>query len=219
MILVPITVAALIWQWIALPSLPAQKRLRFSALREVLSRPYFFRAMAAATFTWGSAFTMFTYLRPFLEQITGVGVNSLSLLLLVLGCAGFLGTWLAGRLVRQNVERLLKLPPLVMGLMTAGLMILGSNVIATAIFMFVWGAMNTAMSVIWMTWMTQNMDDAPEAAGSMMVASIQTAILLGAVIGGALLDSISIYATFLGSIFLALLALALVGNGKSLLKP
>ncbi|HRM75557.1 MAG TPA: MFS transporter, partial [Paracoccus sp. (in: a-proteobacteria)] len=44
--------------------------------------------------------------------------------------------------------------------------------------------MNTLLSVIFMTWMTRNLDDAPEAGGSLMVAAIQTSILLGAVIGG-----------------------------------
>ncbi|OOL13210.1 MFS transporter, partial [Ochrobactrum sp. P6BS-III] len=79
--------------------------------------------------------------------------------------------------------------------------------------------MNTMFSVIWMTWMSQNADDAPEAAGSLMVAAIQASILLGAVVGGLLLDGISVQATFIGSIVLAVLALMLIGNGERMLKP
>ncbi|AYF03258.1 MFS transporter (plasmid) [Paracoccus yeei] len=79
--------------------------------------------------------------------------------------------------------------------------------------------MNTLFSVIWMTWMSQNADDAPEAAGSLMVAAIQGSILLDAVVGGLLLGGISIRATFIGSVVLAILALALIGNGRTLLKP
>lgn len=85
--------------------------------------------------------------------------------------------------------------------------------------MAVWGAMNTMFSVIWMTWMSQNADDAPEAGGSLMVAAIQASILLGAVVGGLLLDGISIRATFIGSVVLALLALALIRDGRHMLKP
>ena len=70
-----------------------------------------------------------------------------------------------------------------------------------------------------MTWMAQNVDDAPEAAGSLMVAAIQASILFGAVAGGWLLDGISIQATLIGSITLALAAIALIGNGQRLLKP
>lgn len=217
--LTPIVAINLVWHVIALPSLPAHRRQDFRAMFDLLKRSYFQRGLAACMLSWGSAFTMFTYLRPFLEQVTGVDVTMLSILLLLLGCAGFIGTWAAGRFIKGNVVRFLKLPALVMGGATVGLLLLGFSVVAAGLFMAIWGAMNTMFSVIWMTWMSQNADDAPEAAGSLMVAAIQASILLGAVVGGFLLDGISIQATFIGSVVLAVLAIALIGNGQRLLKP
>jgi predicted MFS family arabinose efflux permease len=217
--LTPIVAINLVWHVVALPSLPAHGKPDFRAMFELLKRRYFLRGLAACMLSWGSAFTMFTYLRPFLEKVTGVDVTTLSVLLLLLGCAGFIGTWAAGRFLKGNIAPFLKLPALMMGGATMGLLLLGSFVIATALFMMIWGAMNTMFSVIWMTWMSQNADDAPEAAGSLMVAAIQTSILLGAVVGGLLLDGISIQATFIGSVVLAILALVLIGNGQRMLRP
>jgi len=217
--LTPIVAINLVWHVIALPSLPAGQKQDFRAMFDLLKRPYFLRGLVACMLSWGSAFTMFTYLRPFLEQVTGVDVTMLSVLLLLLGCAGFIGTWAAGRFIKGNVAPLLKLPALVMGGATAGLLLLGFSVAAVGLFMAIWGAMNTMFSVIWMTWMSQNADDAPEAAGSLMVAAIQASILLGAVVGGFLLDGISIQATFIGSVVLAVLAVMLIGNGQRMLKP
>lgn len=217
--LVPIVAVNLVWHLVSLPSLPARQRQDFRTMFGLLKRPYFLRGLIAAMLSWGSAYTMFTYLRPFLEQVTGVDVTVLSVLLLVLGCAGFVGTWAAGRFLSGNVAPLLKLPALVMGACTLGLLIMGGSVFAAGLFLAVWGAMNTAISVIWMTWMSQNADDAPEAAGSLMVAAIQSSILLGAVVGGLLLDSMTVVATFTGSIVLAGLAVALIGTGRRLLKP
>ena len=217
--LTPIVAVNLAWHVIALPSLPAGEKQDFRAMFGLLKRPYFLRGLMACMLSWGSAFTMFTYLRPFLEQVTGVDVTTLSVLLLLLGCAGFIGPWAAGRFIKGNVASLLKLPALVMGGATAGLLLLGFSVAAVGLFMAIWGAMNTMFSVIWMTWMSQNADDAPEAAGSLMVAAIQASILLGAVVGGFLLDGISIQATFIGSVVLAVLAVMLIGNGQSMLKP
>lgn len=217
--LTPVVAINLVWHMVALPSLPTAQRQDFRAMFGLLKRPYFLRGLVACMLSWGSAFTMFTYLRPFLEKVTGVDVATLSILLLLLGCAGFIGTWAAGRFLKGNVAPFLKLPALVMGGATLGLLLLGFSVVAAALFMAIWGAMNTMFSVIWMTWMSQNVDDAPEAAGSLMVAAIQASILLGAVVGGALLDSLSIQATFIGSIVLAVLAVALIGNGRGLLKP
>lgn len=217
--LTPIVALNLVWLTAALPSLPAGRPQSFGAFRSLLHRPHFARGLLAVTLTWGSAFTMFTYLRPFLEQVTQVDVAQLSALLLALGCAGFIGTWAAGKFTGPHIAPLLKLPALVMGGCTVGLLVLGGSVVATGVLLVVWGAMNTAMSVIWMAWMARNVDDAPEAAGSLMVAGIQASIMLGAVIGGLLLDALAIEATFTGSVLLALAALALIGSGRSLLKP
>ncbi|KAB2766081.1 MFS transporter [Brucella anthropi] len=217
--LMPIVAINLVWHVAALPSLPARQRQDFRSMFALLKRPHFQRGLAACMLSWGSAFTMFTYLRPFLEEVTQVDVTTLSVLLLLLGCAGFVGTWAAGRFLKGNVAPFLKLPALIMGGATLGLLLLGFSIIAAGMFMAIWGAMNTMFSVIWMTWMSQNADDAPEAAGSLMVAAIQASILLGAVVGGLLLDGISIQATFIGSIVLAVLALMLIGNGERMLKP
>lgn len=217
--LTPIVAVNLVWHLIALPSLPAHQRQDFRAMFALLKRPFFLTGLIASMLSWGSAFTMFTYLRPFLEQVTGVDVTMLAVLLVVLGCAGFLGTWASGHFLGGNVAPLLKLPALLMGGSTLGLLLLGGSPIATGLLLAIWGAMNTAMSVIWMTWMSQNVDDAPEAGGSLMVAAIQASILLGAVIGGRLLDGLSIQATFIGSLVLAAAAIALIGNGRKLLKP
>jgi len=216
--LTPLVAMNLVWHIVALPSLPAQGRQDLRSLFALLKRPYFLRGLVASMLSWGSAFTMFTYLRPFLEQVTGADVTTLSILLLVLGCGGFVGTWAAGRFVGERVAPLLKLPALVMGGVTLALLPFGGSVVATGVLLALWGAMNTGMSVIFMTWMSQNVDDAPEAGGSLMVAAIQASILVGAVAGGLLLDAFSIQATFIGSVVLAVVALVLIGNGSRLLK-
>lgn len=217
--LTPIVAVNLVWHMVALPSLPARGRQDFRALFDLVKRPYFRRGLIASMLSWGSAFTMFTYLRPFLEQVTRVDVAMLSILLLVLGCAGFVGTWASGRFLSGSVGPLLNLPALLMGGCTLGLLLFGRSAIAAGVFLAIWGATNTAMSVIWMTWMSQNADDAPEAGGSLMVAAIQASILLGAVVGGLLLDGFSIAATLIGSLVLSGVGIALIGDGRRLLKP
>jgi predicted MFS family arabinose efflux permease len=217
--LTPLVAANLVWHVVALPSLPTRQGQDLRAMLDLLRRPYFLTGLIASMLSWGSAFTLFTYLRPFLEQVTGVGVTGLSILLLALGCAGFVGTWASGRFITGDVSRLLRLPALVMGAVTAGLLVVGGWPIAAGILLVVWGAMNTAMSVIWMTWMSQNAEDAPEAAGGLMVAAVQASILLGAVLGGLLLDQLSITATLIASVILAVLAVLVVRDGRTLLKP
>ncbi|MYM61890.1 MFS transporter [Pseudomaricurvus sp. HS19] len=218
-LMVPVAAVNLLWQWWVLPSLPANERLSFNDLRKILQRPHFARGMVAVICAFAGAFAMFSYLRPFLETVTGTDVPTLTRLFLVLGVVGFLGTWAGGRFANTHIVRLLQLTPAVMAIVTLGLLAFGSQLFVVAGLLAVWGAMNTALPISWMAWLSQTADDAPEAAGSLMVAAIQAAILLGAALGGVLLDYTGITATFIASVVLSGLALLLVGSGKQLLKP
>ncbi len=93
----------------------------------------------------------------------------------------------------------------------------GQSAVFVALMLAVWGAMNTVLSITWMTWISQNVEDAPEAAGSLMVASIQGAILFGGAFGGFLFDYSGISTTFIGSIILSAIALSLIGSGARIL--
>jgi predicted MFS family arabinose efflux permease len=173
----------------------------------------------ASLFVFAGAFSMFTYLRPFLESVTQVSVVTLSQLLLMLGVAGFLGSWLGGKYANSYAIKLVQTVPIVMALVTMGLLGFGHYVIVTALLLIIWGVMNTAMSIGWMSWLSQNIDDAPEAAGSLFVATVQVAIMMGAAIGGILLDHISIYATFIGSASLSIIAIIILLKGHKLRNP
>ena len=57
--------------------------------------------LAVGVFFMGQ-FALFTYLRPFLETVTRVNVSTLSLILLALGVAGFVGTTVIGCFLRRS---------------------------------------------------------------------------------------------------------------------
>ncbi len=72
-------------------------------------------------------FALFTYLRPFLERVTNVDVSTLSLLLLVVGLTGLIGTSLIGRLLSARLPTVLILTPLCMAVIAIALVGFGSN--------------------------------------------------------------------------------------------
>src|SRR5438309_936055 len=127
----PFVVANLIWQWISLPSLAPQKANPMGQLVGLLKRRNVGFAMLGVMLTFAGAFTTFTYLRPFLETYTHVTVPQLSLLLLGLGLAGFVGTYFAGALLARRLYSLSWALPLALAFVTLGLMAVG-QVIAHA---------------------------------------------------------------------------------------
>ena len=212
--LVPIVVANMIWQWVSLPSLPPQAANPVGKLIGLLKRRHVALAMLGVMLTFAGAFTIFTYLRPFLETYTRVSVPQLSLLLLALGLAGFVGTHAASTRVGQHLYALLAGLPLALGAITLGLLGVRYHIAGVAVAMFAWGAVNSAIPVCWSTWLSKGISDEPESGGGLMVGAIQLSIMLGAAFGGFLLDHISVAATLIGGTILLLLASLTIGRGK-----
>ncbi|KAI3606890.1 putative transcriptional regulator [Cupriavidus necator H850] len=66
-----------------------------NVLRLFKSRGAALGMTACGAFFMGQ-FALFTYVRPFLEGVTHVSMSALSLVLLTIGVAGFIGTTLIG---------------------------------------------------------------------------------------------------------------------------
>lgn len=215
--LVPFVAVNIVWQWLSLPHMPPQNANTISKLFKLLKRRNVAFAMLGVMFSFGGAFSGFTYLRPFLETYTQVSVPELSLLLLGLGIAGFAGTYAAGTLVNRRLYLLLGALPLALAVVTICLLLARFHIWGVALAMIAWGAVNSAMPVAWATWLSRGVSDEPESGGGLMVGAIQLSIMLGATVGGLILDRFSIAATFVfGTIMLALAAV-IIGDGKRLM--
>ena len=204
--LTPIVLGNLIWQWVSLPSMRPQQPITVMRVLGLLKQRQVALATAAQMFGYGGAFTIFTYLRPFLETQTHVSVPQLSLLLLSLGVAGFVGTYGASVLLRRHFDALLTGLPLALGVVSLGLLAVSGSLAGVALMMFLWGMFNSAIPVSWSAWLTRSLRNDPEAGGGLMVGAVQLSIMLGGLFGGMLLDRLSITATFIGGIVLLALA-------------
>ncbi|KHK59090.1 transcriptional regulator [Burkholderia sp. A9] len=214
--LAPIVIVNMIWLWSSIPSMPAQGSHPVGKVIGLLKRPNVAFGMLAVMLTFGGAFAIFTYLRPFLESYTHVDVTQLSMLLLGLGLAGFAGTYGASALIAKRLYFLLMILPLALGAVTVGMLSVGHLLWAVALAMIAWGTVNSAIPVAWSTWLTQGVKDEPESGGGLMVAAIQLSIMVGAEFGGILLDHVSIAATLVGGTALLVLSALIVGNGTRL---
>ncbi len=196
---VPLAAVTLAWQFFALPSMPSRGRSSGLATFKILLRPQVPLGMLAVALFFMGQFALFTYLRPFLETVTGVDVSTLSLMLLGLGLAGLAGTYAIGRALKRSLYGLLIAMPVAMAAVAAGLVVVGSSSVSVALLLVLWGLIGTAAPVAWWTWVSRALPDEAEVGGGLMVAVIQLAITLGASLGGLLFDGWGYEATFLAS--------------------
>ncbi|WP_414157200.1 MFS transporter [Pseudomonas sp. BNK-15] len=211
----PLAALALMWQAFTLPAMPSERNAASAtgSLR-LLADSRVALGMAAVAFLFMGQFTLFTYLRPFLETVTHVDVPRLSLLLLIIGAAGLVGTMVVGTLVGRHLNRVLLGVPLIMTAIAFAVITVGSWVVPVAVLLGIWGLVSTCAPVGWFTWLAKALPHQAEAGGGLMVAVIQLAITAGATAGGVLYDGFGHQATFLASgvFLLAATALSVVTN-------
>ena len=193
---VPLAALTLGWLFASLPAMPSERVAAGGTVFRVLRRPLVPSGMLAVTLFFLGQFALFTYLRPFLETVTRVDVSTLSLLLLVVGGAGLVGTSLIGVALRTRLYGLLIAMPLAMAAIAVALTVLGGALVPVGVLLAVWGLVGTAAPVAWWTWLSKVLPDDAEAGGGLMVAVIQLAIALGATAGGVVYDASGYRSTF-----------------------
>ncbi len=205
--LVPVALIALVWQWISLPSMPTRARAVGSGnILRLLKNPAVALGMLAVSTFFMGQFALFTYLRPFLEAVTRVDAPTLSLVLLTIGIAGFVGTTAIGTFLRWDFYRTLIGIPILMAAIAVALTLFGSHVTAVAVLLGIWGMVATAAPVGWWSWLAKTLPRDAEAGGGLMVAVIQLAIALGSSIGGLLFDTSGYHSAFVASASVLLIA-------------
>lgn len=193
---VPLAAITFVWQWLTLPRLVPLAGANARGLLTVLKRPEVLSGMLAVSLFFMGQFTLFTYLRPFLESVTHVSASGLSLMLLVLGVCGFIGTALIGLLLTRTLFPTLVVIPLMMAVIAVVLTRFGDSQWLTAGLLALWGLVATSAPVAWWTWLARTLPDDAEAGGGLMVAIVQLAITFGATAGGLLYDAEGYQGTF-----------------------
>ncbi|MET4022236.1 putative MFS family arabinose efflux permease [Bradyrhizobium sp. S3.2.12] len=146
-LVVPLAVVTFVWQWLTLPSMPSEAAKEQRSALGVLRRPNARLGMAAVALLFAGQFALFTYLRPFLETVTRLDVSALSGVLLVMGIAGVIGTWLIGRMAARSLSTPLILAPLALAAIACGLVTLGSFAGPTTALLTLWGMIGTGAPV------------------------------------------------------------------------
>lgn len=195
--LVPVAVVAFIWQSLTLPAMKEKRSATQSGnVLYLLKRPLVATGITGCGLFFMGQFTLFTYVRPFLETVTRVEISALSLILLAIGIAGFVGTLVIGAFLKRGFYQTLFLIPLFMAAVAGTLMVFGHATPVVALLLASWGLVATAAPVGWWTWVARTMPDDAEAGGGLMVAVVQMCIALGSVAGGLAFDHSGYRATF-----------------------
>lgn len=195
--LVPVAIAAFIWQCFSLPAMaPDNNRRPGRSAFHLLSRPVVAVGLLACGLFFMGQFSLFTYVRPFLKTVTRVDISALSLILLTIGIAGFIGTLVISHFLKRGLYSTLAAISSLMAVVAVTLILTGQHLWFVVPLLGFWGLMATAAPTGWWAWVARTLPDDAEAGGGLMVAAIQLSIALGSTLGGLAFDHTGWQSTF-----------------------
>ncbi|MBN6042181.1 MFS transporter [Amycolatopsis sp. 195334CR] len=197
---------------VLLPRLPGEPGPRLGGVLRLAAERRVATGLAVVALLVTGHFAAYTYVRPVLEQVSGVSPALLGTLLLGYGLAGVVGNFVAGWAVARSPRWTL----VVLGGVLAGTVLLIPLLGAAAVgLLLVWGLAYGGVSVSTQTWLLASVPRAREAGSALFVGVFNAAIAAGALAGGRIADALGVTAVLWLGGALAIAAAVVAGLGRA----
>lgn len=192
-----------------LPHLPSKNAGSLSSLPLLAKRPLLISVYTVTALMVSAHFTAYSYIEPFVKNISGMSDNTATLILLVFGLAGFVASFLFGRIYRFFPAKFITLSLIIITLSLFCLLMFSQNIILIFILIFFWGVGIAAMSLGLQMRMLQLSPDATDVATAIFSGIYNIGIGGGALIGNQVmqhfgLENIGFVGAILGSLAILL---------------
>lgn len=173
---------------VLLPPLPAEQAVGLGGVMRLFGNPRVATGLAVVALLVCGHFAAYTYVRPVLEDVSGVKASLIGTLLLIYGVAGVAGNFLAGSRVGTAIKGTLLMISAVLAVSVLLVPKLGVSTPGALILLAVWGISYGGVSVSTQTWLSTAAPEAREGVTSLFVGIFNGAIAVGATAGGRMVD-------------------------------
>lgn len=197
--------AAFLATLVFVPDLPVEGRVSCREQLGLLKRPVLILSIIGIIFMNGAVFGVFSFLSGFLENVTHLSWNSISMVLLIYGSANILGNVIGGRLLTKAPLRTAVLFAPALAAVFAALYFAGSSTWAVFAITLVWGILGGINVNINQYWITSAAPEAPDFANGLFLTAANLGTTFGTMLCGEIIAALGIGSMMLGGIiFLAL---------------
>ncbi|CAL9596083.1 Purine ribonucleoside efflux pump NepI [Streptomyces sp. enrichment culture] len=217
-----LSVAAVVLAAVLLPVLPRLPRVTAPAggdphtdRRPLLRIPAVAVGLALITVLVTAHFAAYTYVRPVLEDRTGLTPGAIAGLLLLYGVFGLIGNFVTGALAARRARLTVTALATGIGVSLVLLALFGALAGVTALSIALWGLTYGGLSVAGQIWMTQLAPHRAEHITGLYVGVFTAAIALGAFIGGTLVEAGGVTLVLWSAAILSLLAVVIGLSGRT----
>lgn len=187
--IVPIGVLALLAIAWLLPTQHGTTGLRLGQEFRVLRKPQVWLAMSISVLVSASLFSVFTYITPILETVTGLSPRGITAVLLLFGCGITIGNLIGGRLADWRLMPAMIATLAVLACVVGLLGITAHFLMPAVVTIVVWGVVDFALGAPLQMRVVDQARAAPNLASTLNQSAFNLGNATGAWLGGAALTA------------------------------
>ncbi|QMV44790.1 MFS transporter [Cohnella cholangitidis] len=166
------------------PSMPVKERVSYGSQLSVLKKSITWLSIVAIISISSAIFGVYSYLAEYLNTVTNLSTNTISLMLFIFGGANIIGNVVAGKLLTNRAIQSVVSFPFVLGAVYTLLFLTGQFSVPMAIITFIWGILAGIGANMNQYLMMSSAPDAPDFANGLFLTSANLGVTFGAAIGG-----------------------------------
>lgn len=187
------------------PSLPVKETLSYGSQLSVLKKSVTWLSIVTVIFINAATYGVSSYLASYLETITNIPSQTVSVMLFIFGGASILGNILAGRMLSKNALKSVVSFPFVLAAVYILLFLMGQFTVPMALILFGFGIVMAIGNNIGQYWITSAAPEAPDFANGLFLSASNLGITAGTSVGGIFISGLGTkYVVLDGFLFLIL---------------
>jgi DHA1 family inner membrane transport protein len=210
-LLTGLTILAIAAMQIVMPNTPSQHSGGLTVLGHVFKLRAVMLVLLGTVLVNTGWFAAYTYIAPFLTNVTGAAVALIPAILVGYGVLSWIGNMLGGKLADLSLRPTLFGSILIMAASMVSLKVLGASLAATMVLLAIWALSGWSFVTAVQTRIVEAAGSAGSMASALNISAFNVGIALGAASGGAVVESLGLAPVMLVGAAAALSALVPLG--------
>ncbi|MCM3653640.1 MFS transporter [Metabacillus litoralis] len=202
-----VNAVAFIATLVFIPSMPVKERLSYGSQVVVLKKPITWLAVVTVIFIGSATSSISTFIAEYLETITNLSGNILTLALFVLGLASLIGNLVGGRLLTRNAMKTAIAFPIVLGIVHLLSFVTSKSTGPMMITILLWGILFAIGNNVSQYWITSAAPEAPDFANGLFLSCGNLGITIGTAVGGLFISGLGTQYIVLGGLLFLIMSL------------
>lgn len=192
------------------PSMPVTETLSYGQQVSVLKKGAVWMSIFSAMLISSAIFGVYSYFTEYLQTVTSLTGQTISLMLLIFGGANIVGTYLAGRLLSKDPFKTINIFPFILGGVYIVFILFGQFSYAMFAITLVWGMLAGLGNNMNQFIITSASPEAPNFSNGLFVTFANLGTTIGAALGGLIISGMGTQYLLLVGIISLLLAVPFI---------